>query len=329
MMLVTIAAILSVVLLFGGLIGLLNPRWVKMDNRKQAVAAVIIGLVLMVFAAPDNDQQSRSGAASTATDQPRTYGELSIDDVSVSNGQIVVSGATDLPNGAELLVSLQKDEEPRFLAQAKALVSEGRYSATFTHPDRPDLARATFDVSVSFHPRSQPDAIKATVGENGEQLAGSLVEEGIAGRYLSISRVETLDLPVRTDYSFVSPDDYPVGSPEHTLASFLAAWREHDFEGMTRLAIHSWRQQEDPVGVMAAWYDFKYPFEAKELNVISTSDVRADLELIVSYTNTLRAQPTTVRLTALLFREDASGSPHPSGSWLISPTAINEEEIRG
>ncbi|HLT57848.1 MAG TPA: hypothetical protein VKZ69_03630 [Limnochordales bacterium] len=327
-MLLTIAAILSVVLLFGGVIGLLNPRWVKMDNRKQAVAAVIIGLVLMVFAAPDNDQQSRSGAASTATDQPRTYGELSIDDVSVSNGQIVVSGATDLPNGAELLVSLQKDEEPRFLAQAKALVSEGRYSATFTHPDRPDLARATFDVSVSFHPRSQPDAIKATVGENGEQLAGSLVQDGLIGRYLTLSRQETLEIPVRTEYTFLSPDEFRTGSPEHVLASFLAAWKAHDFQTMTQLVLNSWRQrEEDPSGLLAAWYEFKHPFEARDMKVISATDIRADLEVVVSYVSEARGAPTTVRLTALLFKEDASGSPHPAGRWLISPLAIREHEI--
>lgn len=337
-MLHAIAALLSIVLFFGGIIALINPRWVKARNRKQAVLAIILSFVLAAFSAPRSGQETATtgrqagpaGAPQAAETRPvsQGYGSLSIHDVSVRDGQVAVSGATDLPDGAELVVSLQKVEAPRFRAEASTVVTAGRYAVAFGFPDRPDLADATFEVSVAFYPQRQSEAIKAAVGESGQQLTGQLVMEGILGRYLNVSRQETLRLPVRTDYTYVSPDQYETGSPEHVLASFLASWKEHDFDRMAGLTLNSWRQREaDPPSVLAASYDFKYPFEARDLKVSSVSDVRAELEATVSYTSTLRSAPTTVRITALLFKEDASGAANPQGRWLVSPVSIREEEL--
>lgn len=318
----TLAAILSVILFFGGIIGLVRPRWVRMANRKQATLAVVLGFALAVLSAAGQE------TATAPATQPATYGTLAIDDVTVSGREIRVSGYTDLPDGSEIVVRISKESVPSFRAEAIAIVATGRYSATFTYPDRPDLAGAAFSVSATFSPPRQPEAVKTAVGSAGERLSGPLVQEGIVGRYLSASRQDSLNLAVRTDYQFVSPDNFPADSPEQSMASYLAAWRERDFERMTQLSVHSWRQQQDAIAATAARYDLKYPFEARDLKVLALSGVRADIEVVVSYVSAVGPQaPATVRMKALLFKEDASGQPTPAGRWLVSPSSIEEEAM--
>src|SRR5690606_21212200 len=102
----TLAAILSVILFFGGIIGLVRPRWVRMANRKQATLAVVLGFALAVLSAAGQE------TATAPATQPATYGTLAIDDVTVSGREIRVSGYTDLPDGSEIVVRISKESVP-------------------------------------------------------------------------------------------------------------------------------------------------------------------------------------------------------------------------
>lgn len=147
--------------------------WVARSTPSRLfLAALVIVLALLVLAAIAANIPNSPAIGITA---------------SLSGTDLIVEGATDLPDGAELWVSAQvPNQDPEDSPSQKVQVANGRYSATF---DTADLPGEDFFVSATFMTVGQPDAIQQRYGSLGENLRGPDVLDGSGVPYVAVTTV--------------------------------------------------------------------------------------------------------------------------------------------
>ncbi len=98
--------------------------------------------------------------------------ELSLEILRGNDGRVHILGKTNLPNGMALMLGL-RDTASKYFAQDKVEVRDGGFvSAWFSDRGKP-LHASTYEVEVSSPlPVLQPPAVRARIGEEGENLSG-------------------------------------------------------------------------------------------------------------------------------------------------------------
>ncbi|MDR0271303.1 hypothetical protein [Paenibacillus sp.] len=105
----------------------------------------------------------------------------------VTAGQVSFDGATNLPNGTELMITVSN--ESGFQAQSSITVSSNGFKTEKFSDNGQALESDVYNVAVTMPIASvQPDAVKEIIGENSENLKGDLVNEGDFGRTVSYSK---------------------------------------------------------------------------------------------------------------------------------------------
>lgn len=106
----------------------------------------------------------------------------------------VVTGVTNLPSRADLIVGLADvryaaRKIPNYYAQSHATVRGGKFrSQPFSYRGSPIPAgRYRVDVSMSAA-RYQPATVQAVIGRQGQALTGPLVHSGIGGKSVSYEK---------------------------------------------------------------------------------------------------------------------------------------------
>jgi len=91
-----------------------------------------------------------------------------------NDGRVRIVGKTNLPNGMTLMLGL-RDTASKYFAQDKVEVLNSQFvSAWFSEGGKP-LRPSTYQISVSSPlPDLQPQAVRARIGEKGENLSGSV-----------------------------------------------------------------------------------------------------------------------------------------------------------
>ncbi len=139
-----------------------------------------------------------------------TATELALTDVRVDDGDVVISGTTDLPDGSRLIVGFDvsgsSDVQPDIGVQTVATVSQGVFEARIAPPRREKFREGPYEISVSFEPRDQIEAVLFAVGVRGQKLSGPLVIEVSGVREMAL--IETRDLQISLTpitFSFQEP----------------------------------------------------------------------------------------------------------------------------
>jgi hypothetical protein len=104
--------------------------------------------------------------------------------VEPQGGKVFISGQTNLPKGAKLLVTLSQPETD-YRAQDKAIVGDGgTFSAGPFSSHGSPLQSGTYDLDISLGlPRLQSKDVQAVIGAKGQFIAGPWVETcGIVGK---------------------------------------------------------------------------------------------------------------------------------------------------
>ncbi|WP_048707408.1 hypothetical protein [Microvirga massiliensis] len=125
----------------------------------------------------------------------------------------IITGQTNLPDGAELLVSVWRPSA-HFMAQHKVPVIGGAFKAGPFGSRQGPLHPGEYEVSVSMSiPRNQPASVQAVIGDKGQNLKGPHVRESGIGS----GNVVDYEFPL------VIPGDSTQGLPKE--------WRTitHDF----------------------------------------------------------------------------------------------------
>jgi hypothetical protein len=96
-------------------------------------------------------------------------------------GRVVVSGQTNLPDKTNLLITLS-NEAVGFTAQDKATVGDGRFSAGPFGQQSSGLSAGHYTAEIVMPiPRVQPTEVQAVIGDVGQHLTGTLVQDASVG----------------------------------------------------------------------------------------------------------------------------------------------------
>lgn len=138
--------------------------------------------------------------------------EVKLDVVAdTNNGNPIISGETNLPDGAELMITIQtvatreeleelgfteeEMQETRYTThgQDKQIVKDGKFtSATFSKQgEKYDPNEYIVSVSMSL-PQFQDESVQEVVGLKGENMTGSVVEEDEFGMGNSVNKELTM-----------------------------------------------------------------------------------------------------------------------------------------
>jgi len=261
------------------------------------------------------------------------FSNLTITDVIVSDGVVTISGNTDLPNGATLMVDFdvwgRSGSDLYIGVGKKTTISNGKFKTVLAIPQREEFKKGPYEVSVLFTPRGQTNRIIQLVGKDGEKLRGNLVDDTWAFKTMKIAEKKDFQLTVTPpSYTFQQPTRFPQGSAERILAEYVLAWKEQNWSKMASFAQKTWLSTEtDPTGLLAAWYDFKTLKGFEITSVRKVSDVTYDVTFIVQY-EAATNQISKKQITARVIKETTAYTPSEQGQWGVNPiSAIREIEV--
>ena len=150
-------------------------------------------LVAMVVAVPTVGLAAATSSQDEAHDQRTIRVRLDVKLHVVSGGGAVVTGVTNLPSQADLIVGIADEayvarQIPNYYAQSRATVRRGRFrSQRFSYRGGPIPSdRYLVDVSMSAA-RYQPASVQAVIGKQGQALTGPLVTRSSLGLGKSVS----------------------------------------------------------------------------------------------------------------------------------------------
>lgn len=181
------------------------------DETKPSLLAglLLVALVALSCKTSDNRTNSQNSNASprpSSTASPQVQIQPLDKDVVLTftietNGtrRPRIAGDTNLPNGTDLMISIDSGTT-RYNASSKAVVQSGHFQSETFSKDNSDLEAEQYTAEVSIPVALfQSPPVRAVIGEKGEHLKGSLVEQGNLG--VRVSRKQPFQL--RADGSIV------------------------------------------------------------------------------------------------------------------------------
>jgi len=307
-------------------------------KRKYFLVVLVLVLAIFLSGCSGGEKKETEPEAKQPAEQKqqlpeRLFSNLTITDVSISDGEVTISGNTDLPNGATLIVDFdvwgRSGSDLYIGVNKKTIISNAEFKAVLSIPQREEFKKGPYEVSVLFTPRGQSDKIIQIVGKDGENLEGDLVDD--SGTFKTMKLVEKKDLQLTItppSYTFQQPSEFPQGSAERTLAEYMLAWKNQDWDKMASFAQKTWLSNKtDTAGLLEAWYDFKTLRGFEITNVKKVSNVTNDITCIVQY-EAVTNQISKKQIIARVIKETAAYTPNEQGQWGVNPTsAIREIDI--
>lgn len=158
---------------------------------------LIVGLII----SPSEETENKEGEE--ATDEIDVKIDLNKSD---EDGMVTFDGTTNLPDGAELLVTLSNDDG--FRAQSKTNVENGDFKTEQYTNQGDQLETGTYTVEVTMgFASTQPENVQEVIGEESEYLKGDLVEDGELGKTVKYTKNIEIDGADTEDHN-VSMKEY-------------------------------------------------------------------------------------------------------------------------
>lgn len=264
-------------------------------------------------------------------EEKKTFSSIKISEVKVVDNKVSILGTTDLPNKSKLMIDLDvwgRSESDQYVGVSKDItVKNGNFQVELSPPQREEFKKGPYEISVMFTPKGQtPDVIKI-VGKDGEKLTGNLVEE--VGEFKILKLVEKKDLKLAINlpkYTFQQPSEFKKGTAEYTLSEYALAWKDQDWDRMTKYTQKTWLEgQDDPADMLSAWYDFKTLKGFEVINSKKVSDVIVDVTFNVQY-EAMTNQISNKEITARIIKETGPYKPSINGSWGVNPISTLDEK---
>ncbi|MCX6645817.1 MAG: DUF4340 domain-containing protein [bacterium] len=164
----------------------------------------------------------------------------------------------------------------------------------------------------------------ANLAPGAESTNGSAVS---GEQNLSTSEGEQIPQEIHEPmYNFEELSQYGQNTSEYALVQYMIAWRDQNWNQMSQYVELTWKDSEnDPVGMLEAWHDFKILKGFQIESVTRTSSVANDITYIIEYefgTNNVVKK----RVTARVIRESAPYTTNENGRWGVNPTSTLAEE---
>lgn len=128
-------------------------------------------------------------------------------------------------------------------------------------------------------------------------------------------------------FVFQESTEFQKDSAESTLAEYVKAWKDQDWDKMTNYVQLTWKDgKNDPAGELEAWYGYKIPLKGFEItDVTKVSDVTSDITFTVQY-EAITDQISKKQITARIIKETAPYTPSEQGQWGINPISTFTEK---
>jgi hypothetical protein len=129
-------------------------------------------------------EPTQPAGPAAATEPPIPGQEIQVKmsgSLSMVSGGVFIIGSTNLPDNTKLSVTIQNDQG--YSNQTECAVSAKSFQAgPFGSKDNP-LTPGNYNVEiVTAAPGTQPDSVKALIGNNGQNLIGDMTVFGPTGR---------------------------------------------------------------------------------------------------------------------------------------------------
>jgi hypothetical protein len=171
-------------------------------NPSFLTAFLLVALVVLACKVSDNRTISQN---SNASPQPASTASPQVQIQPLDKGVVLtfrietngtrrptIVGETNLPDGTDLMISIDSGTI-RYNASSKALVQDGHFQSETFSKSNSDLEAGRYTAQVSMPVALvQSQSVRAVIGEKGENLKGSLVEQGNLG--LTVSRKQPFQL---------------------------------------------------------------------------------------------------------------------------------------
>ena len=166
--------------------------WVFLALGMTVGAVFLFFSPVSPFRKPVEPKVNTAPAIPAQKSEQKRFSKLEITTVTFENGQIKITGVSDLPDNSILSVGLdiasRSDTREDSGVSVRATVSGGAFTANLYQPKTPEFARGPFVADALFSPRNQPESVLAQVGKDGEYLEGDNVKELFGFRILEAEK---------------------------------------------------------------------------------------------------------------------------------------------
>lgn len=175
---------------------------------------------------------------------------INIEERILPGNRLIIRGTTNLPVGTHLMFGVSEVGNQGFVGQAKGMVGQnGRFESPAFGPSG-GLDNGKYEVDVTMPiVQVQPEAVKQTLGGNGEHLQGPLVERNDLG----VSVHATKDVIVGGPHALQQEAERQRNERDHYLALYKKAEELYQ-------EVESFRRENASV---AEWAAFLRSFDAK------------------------------------------------------------------
>jgi hypothetical protein len=171
----------------------------QMKPKPTFLAALLLVTFVVLACKVSDNRNSNASPQPAATTSPQAQIQPLDQDVVLTfrietNGtrRPTIVGETNLPDGTDLMISIDSGTI-RYNASSKALVQDGHFQSETFSKSNSDLEAGQYTAEVSMPVALvQSQSVRAVIGEKGENLKGSLVEQGNLG--LTVSRKQPFQL---------------------------------------------------------------------------------------------------------------------------------------
>ena len=173
---------------------------VKKPLYKRPWFIILIVFIIIGVISGGSEDNKKSEKKEVASKDNKII-ELKFDvNEEVSDNKVKVSIDTNLPDGTELMVSLDNDDV-EYSASDKVTVSDGKAESDWFSNKGNELVNATYKLSVTLPISSvQPENVQKIVGKDYENVKSNLIKKGDLGVSLNVTKnIDISDSDVNTE----------------------------------------------------------------------------------------------------------------------------------
>lgn len=167
-------------------------------KNKKVIACVVLGLFMLILLVSiknsggktvESDEQLNEEIIDTSEEIPESLDVKIEETIENENGKIRFDIETNLPDTAELAVTVEELRNGDYRGYSKAIVQDGKAQTEWFSNDGEALTNGEYTLSISMsRPTGQSKEVQEAVGKNGEYLEGDLVKKDYGSSYVSMEK---------------------------------------------------------------------------------------------------------------------------------------------